>query len=51
MRALRERQGTHNTRCWADAWIRHFPGGRKVWAMDAARQKELGWAEPAECME
>ena len=50
MRGLR-RQRLHNTRCWADAFVRHFPGGRKPWELSAENRRELGYdfVVPANC--
>ena len=42
MRGLR-RQRLHNTRCWADAYVRHFPGGRKPWELAAGDRRALGY--------
>ena len=50
MRGLRK-QRLHNTRCWADAFVRHFPGGRKPWELSAADRRALGYdfVVPASC--
>ena len=50
MRGLRK-QRLHNTRCWADAFVRHFPGGRKPWELSAENRRELGYdfVVPASC--
>ena len=50
MRGLRK-QRLHNTRCWADAFVRHFPGGRKPWELSAENRRELGYdfVVPAAC--
>ena len=50
MRGLRK-QRLHNTRCWADAFVRHFPGGRKPWELSAENRRELGYdfLVPAAC--
>ena len=50
MRGLRKPR-LHNTRCWADAFVRHFPGGRKPWELSAENRRELGYdfAVPAAC--
>ena len=42
MRGLRK-QRLHNTRCWADAFVRHFPGGRKPWELSAENRRVLGY--------
>ena len=42
MHGLR-RQHRHNTRCWAGAFVRHFPGDEKPWDMAPARAAALGW--------
>ena len=45
------KQRLHNTRCWADAFVRHFPGGRKPWELSAENRRELGYdfQVPAAC--
>ena len=45
------KQRLHNTRCWADAFVRHFPGGRKPWELSAENRRELGYdfLVPASC--
>ena len=50
MRGLRK-QRLHNTRCWADAFVRHFPGGRKPWELSAENRRDLGYdfVVPAAC--
>ena len=50
MRGLRK-QRLHNTRCWADAFVRHFPGGRKPWELSAENRRDLGYdfLVPAAC--
>ena len=50
MRGLRK-QRLHNTRCWADAFVRHFPGGRKPWELSAENRRDLGYdfAVPPSC--
>ena len=42
MRGLRK-QRLHNTRCWGDAFVRHFPGGRKPWELSAENRRDLGY--------
>ncbi|EGB02112.1 hypothetical protein AURANDRAFT_69187, partial [Aureococcus anophagefferens] len=40
------RQHPHNTACWRDAFVRHYPGGAKPWAMAPADAAALGWRFP-----
>ena len=40
------RQHPHNTACWRDALVRHYPGGAKPWAMAPADAAALGWRFP-----
>ena len=37
--------------CWADAFVRHFPGGRKPWELSAENRRVLGYdfVVPASC--
>ena len=45
------RQHAHNRDCWDGAYVRHYPGGAKPWARDAATAAALGWdpATPTAC--
>ena len=45
------KQHPHITNCWPDAFIRHYPGGDKPWALPPADAANLGWRlnRAAEC--
>jgi len=45
LRGLRK-QHYHNTICWDQAYIRHFPGDLKPWKQPISHARAIGWEPP-----